>query len=216
MDGAGVWLRRVKSSLGSSSTLIVRHLEVLDRRTSLALTSLLEENDSPGEARGASDRPRHNGRSRSPTPGRPPTPTAWLCIESPCRRSGSPRGHSRSREADRRPTRPAEAHRVQRRVAGADAIAVAGNVRQLAAVVRSAIAGRSCGTIGLADLPIDVIEGKASTFTTFEKAEYQAIVQALRFADGNKKVAAAELGIARSTLYRKLRSYRIDLDRATF
>ena len=91
-----------------------------------------------------------------------------------------------------------------------------GNVRQLAAVVRSAIAGRSCGTIGLADLPIDVIEGKASTFTTFEKAEYQAIVQALKFADGNKKVAAAELGIARSTLYRKLRSYRIDLDRATF
>ena len=73
-----------------------------------------------------------------------------------------------------------------------------GNVRQLAAVVRSAIAGRSCGTIGLADLPIDVIEGKASTFTTFEKAEYQAIVQALKFADGNKKVAAAELGIARS------------------
>ena len=47
VDGAGVWLRRVKSTLGSSSTLILRHLEVLDRRTSLALASLLEENDGP-------------------------------------------------------------------------------------------------------------------------------------------------------------------------
>ena len=216
VDGAGVWLRRVQSTLGSSSTLILRHLEVLDRRTSLALASLLEGNDGAGEA------PSHVIGLFTTVD---PQPYSW------------PSSHSDRMAVHRIALpplrdRPADIPDLVRRIAGrlglprlvvsSDALQALmrspwpGNVRQLAAVVRSAIAGRSCGTIGLADLPIDVIEGKASTFTTFEKAEYQAIVQALKFADGNKKIAAAELGIARSTLYRKLRSYRIDLDRATF
>ncbi len=216
LDGAGVWLRRVHSSLGSSSTLILRHLEVLDRRTSLALASLLEEIDRPGQAR-----THVIGLSTTVDP----RPYSWPSTHSDrmaVHRIALPPLRERSGDIPDLVRRIAGRLGVPRLIVSSDALQALmrspwpGNVRQLAAVVRSAIAGRSCGTIALADLPIDVIEGKASTFTTFEKAEYQAIVQALKFADGNKKVAAAELGIARSTLYRKLRCYRIDLDRATF
>ncbi|QRP43607.1 helix-turn-helix domain-containing protein [Amycolatopsis sp. FDAARGOS 1241] len=43
--------------------------------------------------------------------------------------------------------------------------------------------------------------------TELEKAERQAIADALRTATGNRVRAAALLGISRATLYRKLRRY---------
>ena len=42
-----------------------------------------------------------------------------------------------------------------------------------------------------------------------ETAEREAIVTALRRAGGNRTKAAAALGIGRTTLYRKLKEYRI-------
>ena len=47
-----------------------------------------------------------------------------------------------------------------------------------------------------------------------ERAEATAIVDAIRTSGGNKHQAAAMLGIARSTLYRKMRSLGIDMDNA--
>ncbi|MDG5770537.1 helix-turn-helix domain-containing protein [Mycolicibacterium fortuitum] len=47
-----------------------------------------------------------------------------------------------------------------------------------------------------------------------ERAEATAIVDAIKTAGGNKHQAAAKLGIARSTLYRKMRSLGIDMDDA--
>lgn len=44
-----------------------------------------------------------------------------------------------------------------------------------------------------------------------DQAERDAIVNALRDAGGNRVAAAAALGLARSTLYRKIRQYRITL-----
>lgn len=47
-----------------------------------------------------------------------------------------------------------------------------------------------------------------------ERAEATAIVDAIRTSGGNKHQAAEMLGIARSTLYRKMRSLGIDMDNA--
>jgi transcriptional regulator with PAS, ATPase and Fis domain len=43
-----------------------------------------------------------------------------------------------------------------------------------------------------------------------ESAEAELIVKALEQSAGNKVLAAKTLGIARSSLYRKIRAYRLD------
>jgi transcriptional regulator of acetoin/glycerol metabolism len=214
VDGAGVWLRRVRQRLELAGTLVLRHLEALDQRTALALSSLLEGLDGR-----PSDRPQVIGLFTCAEVDDGLTATGPHVDRIGVHRIVVP--PLRQRPADIPDLVNAIAAGLgQTNIAvSSDALQALmrspwpGNVRQLASIVRSAVAGRTCGTIGLADLPTEVIEGKVTTFTGFEKAEYQAIVQALKQAAGNKKVAAAELGIARSTLYRKLRTYCIDLDR---
>ena len=68
----------------------------------------------------------------------------------------------------------------------------------------------------LEDLPRHLVTGSPPGLTAMQRAELGAILAALRTADGNKQEAAAALGIARSTLYRKLRQFRLDLDRAAY
>ncbi|MGW0567353.1 helix-turn-helix domain-containing protein [Streptomyces tauricus] len=85
-----------------------------------------------------------------------------------------------------------------------------GNVTELAHLVR-ALAGRrrSTGPVRRAELPDPVREGPpVRPLSPMEHAERTAILEALRSHGGNKARAAAALGIARATLYRKLRGYR--------
>jgi DNA-binding NtrC family response regulator len=89
-----------------------------------------------------------------------------------------------------------------------------GNVRELEALVMRLLAdGR-----GHAIRPIDLAElGSGSplgpVLGNLELLERDAIVRALRDAEGNKTGAALALGMSRSSLYRKLNHYRIDPDR---
>jgi hypothetical protein len=53
------------------------------------------------------------------------------------------------------------------------------------------------------------------TLTPIEFAERETIVRALDQAKGNKSAAAEQLGIGRTTLYRRLRELRIDVDEST-
>lgn len=84
-----------------------------------------------------------------------------------------------------------------------------GNVRELREVLAAALATRPVGAIEAADLPARCQSTPRSTLRPVDEVERDAIVAALREALGNRKAAASALGIARSTLYRKLRQYGI-------
>jgi transcriptional regulator of acetoin/glycerol metabolism len=85
-----------------------------------------------------------------------------------------------------------------------------GNVTELAHLVRAlAETRRATGPVRRVELPDPVREGPATRhLSPMEHAERAAILEALRRHGGNKARTAASLGIARATLYRKLRGYR--------
>ena len=86
-----------------------------------------------------------------------------------------------------------------------------GNIRELRAVLEYAARGRERGMIVEHDLPgtVRMNTSTARSLTLMETAERDAIVAALRTSNGNRAAAAAELGIGRTTLYARLRRYRI-------
>ncbi|MDO9457600.1 sigma-54-dependent Fis family transcriptional regulator [Nocardioides sp.] len=85
-----------------------------------------------------------------------------------------------------------------------------GNLRELKAVIAHAAALRSCGGIALTDLPEPYrVTGPAKPLAGLDRAEHDAIVAALRAADGNKVQAARDLGVSRTTLYARIRQLRI-------
>lgn len=85
-----------------------------------------------------------------------------------------------------------------------------GNARQLETVLRGAIAVAR-DEIKSEQLPPEIqASATRRDLTVLERLELKAILDALQQAGGNKVTAAKLVGISRSTLYRKLRSYRID------
>ncbi|HAN72082.1 MAG TPA: hypothetical protein DCQ36_10930 [Actinobacteria bacterium] len=87
-----------------------------------------------------------------------------------------------------------------------------GNVMQMKTMLRSFPAEVS-GEIQASDLPSEIQAcATRRQLTTLEHVELRAILDALKQAQGNKVLAAKIVGVSRSTLYRKLSSYRIDPD----
>lgn len=84
-----------------------------------------------------------------------------------------------------------------------------GNVRQLSDALAAALTRRPVGAIEAQDLPAFCQSTPRSALRPVDEIERDAIVAALRGADGNRVAAAAALGFARSTLYRKIRQYGI-------
>lgn len=84
-----------------------------------------------------------------------------------------------------------------------------GNVLELREVIASALSRRPVGTIEPDDLPAYCQSAPRSTLREVDKVERDVIVAALREEGGNRKAAAVALGIARSTLYRKIRQYGV-------
>ncbi len=93
-----------------------------------------------------------------------------------------------------------------------------GNVGELRSVVEQMLAAAPRGTTpGMTEVPVEVRQAAPRrTLTRFERAEVHAILEALTETAGNKKDAAALLGISRSTLYRKLQAAGVDLENTVF
>ncbi|WP_106848801.1 sigma-54-dependent Fis family transcriptional regulator [Blastococcus sp. Marseille-P5729] len=89
-----------------------------------------------------------------------------------------------------------------------------GNVRELRSVIESAAARALGGDIALQHLPTGYRQPPtAKVHSVLERAELDALLTVLAECRGNKALAARRLGVARSTLYRKVREFGIDTDR---
>jgi len=84
------------------------------------------------------------------------------------------------------------------------------NIGQLEDALRAALSKRPVGDIQPEDLPGYCHNTSRRQLSGLESIERDAIVKALHDAKGNRVHAAQALGIARSSLYRKLRSYGIE------
>lgn len=90
-----------------------------------------------------------------------------------------------------------------------------GNLRELVALLSYLARSDVQGAVAPTDLPPEYRRSATSRrFTPMQRAEYDAIVNALRACDGNKSKAAAWLGVSRSTLHRRLRTLKIEADSA--
>jgi transcriptional regulator of acetoin/glycerol metabolism len=85
------------------------------------------------------------------------------------------------------------------------------NVAQLEEALRKARARRGGGQIRLEDLPSDCHAVTRRVLTRWEWIERDAIVNALIETEGNRAKAAAQLGISRATIYRKIGAFGIRL-----
>jgi transcriptional regulator of acetoin/glycerol metabolism len=84
------------------------------------------------------------------------------------------------------------------------------NIRQLEEALRAALVKRPAGDIQPDDLPGYCHNTSRRQLSGLESIERDAIVKALHDSLGNRVQAAHTLGIARSSLYRKLRSFGIE------
>jgi len=89
-----------------------------------------------------------------------------------------------------------------------------GNVAELDSLIRALLTRKRTTDIAVADLPPSY-HASSRRLRRIEQVERTAIVQALLEVDGNKSRAADLLEIGRATLYRKIRSYGLDLEVST-
>lgn len=84
-----------------------------------------------------------------------------------------------------------------------------GNIFELEDVVKFVLQRKPVGEIQPPDLPAVCFQGRSAKLSMLESAQCEAIIQALYESRGNRYRAATMLGIARSTLYRKIDAFGI-------
>jgi transcriptional regulator of acetoin/glycerol metabolism len=84
-----------------------------------------------------------------------------------------------------------------------------GNVRMLEEALRHALHKKPVGLIDVTDLPGYCYTTARRALSPLEQADRDAVIAALKEAGGNRVHAAKALGLARSSLYRRLTQYGI-------
>lgn len=86
-----------------------------------------------------------------------------------------------------------------------------GNVRELENSVEHAVVLAKGSQVGAWDLPAGLRDpGRPPSAATLLEQEKRLVREALESCSWNKKMAAGQLGISRSTLYDKIKKYRLD------
>lgn len=85
-----------------------------------------------------------------------------------------------------------------------------GNVRELKGIVRSAVLFTDGDTVTPEALDFDETASTADASPALDDMERKQIIRVLEQAKGNRKLAAELLGIGRTTLYNKMKAYRIE------
>lgn len=219
ISGAHPWLQKLKECLGQSveSAVIIRRCDELDDSAAMTAANLIRAHRA-GPVRVFATATR-SGNHGHPTPIQSEFPAV---LEVPALRERIEDLplllDALTREA------VAQFGRAETRVRWMpDAVQALsrlewhGNVASLRNVVFRVLHGNSNSYINASDLPPDVVACAARRkLVGLEQVEAQAIITALREAGGNKNRAAESLGIARSTLYRKIRALGIDLSTSAF
>ena len=214
VDGSDAWLRRLVDAVaGEAEVVVVRDVDRLDAQTAGVLATVLDHRPGRGVPRVVA----------TMTTGGPPSRAIAGLVDRFVHRIEVPSLCERRDDIPEIVAALVARHRPGsgRRFAPEALQALVradwpGNVRQLENAVLGALQRRDAGDVVLEDLPRHLVTGSPPGLTAMQQAELEAILAALRTADGNKQEAAAALGIARSTLYRKLRQFRLDLDRASY
>jgi len=218
-NGARVWLRELESHLGglSGSAVVIRRCDELDLPTSTAAANLIRAHRN-GPVRilaTAKHSARHGGVS--------PLLTEFTeVLEVPALRDRLEDLpvllEALTKPAFERLGRtPRPVRWMPDAVQALSRLDWPGNIASLAAVVLEVLRGNNNGYISAGDLPVDVVaRASRRKLAGLEQVEATAIIAALRDAGGNKNKAADALGIARSTLYRKMRALGIDLSTMAF
>jgi DNA-binding NtrC family response regulator len=204
-DGPTAWLRTLRRALDNSETSVaIRHVELADPTLSVSIAAEIDRSPGPRTRLFATLATGASGEGLRPLLDRfsiqlgiPPLRDRRDDIEAlvrcfVCRQSASPslRFHPDTLAILRAAEFP-------------------GNVRELERLVTGLTATRRTGDVLPADLPPLTVAGPAH-LTPMERAERDAIIKALQQAKGNKVLAAAALGIARQTLYRKITVFGIE------
>lgn len=212
------WLSRVIEALGSteSPTVIIRNCDELDDSTARSLASTLSDrNDSMPRVLATTSDPVDHGHPN-------PIYDAFNVVLSvpplrerledlPCLLDAL------TTAACQRLGRAGRVRWMPEAVQALSRVQWTFNVGSLDTVVNRVLRSTSNEYIGASDLPADIVASASRrTLVGLQHLEANAITAALRAAGGNKNQAADKLGIARSTLYRKIRALGIDLSTAAF
>jgi transcriptional regulator with AAA-type ATPase domain len=218
VDGTPEWLRTVRGALTAGGTVLLLHLEALGAGAARALCGLLDAAEAAPTPPRLIGTVTTDGGDRMPLPQGLADRIAAVRIHIPPLRERPEDIPDLVQALTRRHAPPRAVPRWR-----SDAIQALlrldwpGNVRELDKVVRAQVRGGRPGDIALADLPDEIRAAVARRrLSRIQEAELQTIHAALEQAGGNKTKAAEALGISRATLYRRFRSYGIELDRQMY
>ncbi len=204
VQGGPAWLAELARLLSDDSvTVVVTNLELLDERTHRGLTDLLDRQPGPALVLMTCAGPAESG-------GREVGSACDFILQVPAlrqRREDIPELVLHILRASDLPVRVG--HRAMVALTN---YAWPGNIPQLERVVKHAAKACRGADIGVEHLGAEISAGAHGrrTLTRLESLERDAIVDALRECGGNRIRAAAALGMSRSTLYRRLRSFGLE------